>query len=230
MLLTDLLKINPLHFFLPPKAVPKSNYRVTLLLRNIQEIIRTEIMKKDEDLLSLRITVEKDEIYLTGEYQMTWLFLARWCAIRSIFFRVRLRPGRVSHNKAECRIVGYRVWDTSPSYIDFVRLVGKWEPFHKKRLLHSIVSSFPKVLSLSGLQWEVLIDLNYFLDQVPSIAGSMAGSIEVTQLLTDGDNLLFSVKSSTLLKPLMDFFGPEYLSIEFNDEHGDVQQLLIKKF
>ncbi|MBM9592876.1 hypothetical protein JWG41_20875, partial [Leptospira sp. 201903075] len=119
MLLTDLLRFNPLNLFLPPKVVPKSNYKVTLLLGSLRKVISTEIIAEDPDLESLEVSSAKGEVIMTGVYRMSWLWIARFLKVESIKYRVRLKPVSVKDNKARLKIVGYRVWDTKPRRFDF---------------------------------------------------------------------------------------------------------------
>ncbi|TGN09729.1 hypothetical protein [Leptospira ilyithenensis] len=222
MLLTDLFRFNPLNLLLPQKVVPKSNYKVTLLLKNIRTVIRTEIIDQEPDLETLEITSANGEIILTGVYLMGWLWVARFLGVEAIHYRVRLKPVLVKDNKAHCKIIGYRVWDTKPRRFDFVRWFGKVEPFHKKKVLDSILKSSPHLLSLTSLQWEIRINLRYFLELVPSIAGN----IEIQYLVADNSEIYFFVRSGTILKPLVDFFGPEYVKIDYIEEDRDVPLLL----
>ncbi|TGN19131.1 hypothetical protein [Leptospira idonii] len=222
MLLTDLLRFNPLNLFLPQKAVLKSNYKVTILLKNLRTVIRTEIIDQDPDLETLEITSDKGEIILTGVYLMSWLWVARFFGVDAVHFRVRLKPVIVKDNRAHCKIVGYRVWDTKPRKFDFVRWFGRIEPFHKKKVLASILKSAPELLSLTGLQWEIKFNMNYFLELVPSIAGK----IDIQYIVADHEELYVFVRSGTILKPLVDFFGPEYVRIDYIEEDRDVPMLL----
>ncbi|EOQ88749.1 hypothetical protein LEP1GSC202_1471 [Leptospira yanagawae serovar Saopaulo str. Sao Paulo = ATCC 700523] len=222
MLLTDLFRFNPLNLFLPPKVVPKSNYKVTLLLGSLKKVIQTEIIAEDPDLESLEVGSSKGEVILTGTYRMEWLWIARFLKVQSIRFRVRLKPVLVKDNKARLKIVGYRAWDTKPRRFDIVRWFVKIDPFHKKKVFESIMHEAPHILSITGLQWELLFDLNYFLNLVPAIAGK----IEIQYLVADHNELYIFVRSSTILKPLVDFFGPEYLKIDYIEEDRDVQMLL----
>ncbi len=225
MLLTDLFRFNPLNLFLPQKVVMKSNYKVTILLKNLRSVIRSEIIDKDPDLETLEITSVKGEIHMTGVYLMDWLWISRFIGVHAIHYRVRLKPVAVKDNRAHLKIVGYRVWDTKPRKFDFVRWFAKVDPFHKTKVLESILKSAPKLLSVTGLQWEVLLNLNYFLDLVPSIAGK----IEIQYFLADNGEVYVFARSGTILKPLVDFFGPEYLRIDFLAEDQDVPLLLWDK-
>ncbi|MCZ8342397.1 MAG: hypothetical protein O9301_05135 [Leptospira sp.] len=225
MLLTDLLRFNPFNLFLAPKVVPKSNYKVTLILSNLKVIIQKEIIEKDPDLESLEITSSKGEIILRGVYRMDWLWIARVLKIKRINYRVRLRPVSVKENKAHLKIIGYRVWDIKERKFDFIWWFSKVEPFHKKKVLNSIIKNAPHLLSLTGLQWEILFNLNFFLEQVPSIAGK----IEIQYVVGDNKEIYIFVRSSTILKPLVDFFGPEYVKIDFIEEDRDITMLLWNK-
>ncbi|WP_244594456.1 hypothetical protein [Leptospira ryugenii] len=196
----------------------KSNYRVTLLLKNLRSVIKSEIIAKDPDLETLAVTSVRGEIHFTGIYRMNWLWISRLVGVSAVHYRVRLKPVSVRDNKAHLRIIGYRIWDTKPRKFDFVRWFAKIDPFHKKKVLASIIKNAPKVLSLTGLQWEVQVNLNYFLDLVPSIAGK----IEIQYLVADNEDVYFLLRSGTILKPLVDFFGPEYLRIDFLEEDSDL--------
>ncbi|MDZ4724645.1 MAG: hypothetical protein SH817_00705 [Leptospira sp.] len=219
MLLTDLFRFNPLNLLLSPKAVVKSNYKVTILLKNLRSVIRTEIIDKDPDLETLEITSVKGEIHFTGVYLMDWLWISRIFGVKAVHYRVRLKPVSVKDNKAHLRIIGYRIWDTKVRKFDFVRWFTKVDPFHKKKVLESILKNAPDLLTVSGLQqWEVKVNLNYFLNLVPSIAGK----IEIQYLLADNEEVYVLVRSGTILKPLVDFFGPLYIRIDYLEEDENV--------
>lgn len=242
MLLADLLRFNPLHLFLPTKVIPKSNYRVTIKIDNLKSIIRQEIISKDDDLETMEVSTQDGQIYLKGVYNMRWQWAARLFRIPAINYRIRLKPLRAKNNYIFCQVVGYRVWDLREKKIDLVWWFGKLDPFHKKKVFNSIIRAFPSVLSVSGFQWEVSINMNHFLAMVPDLAKSMSGSVaapvagslagsvvdtvDIQNVSVGNGEIYLYTKSTSMLKPLMDFFGPEYLEVDFVDEHMDEQRLL----
>ncbi len=249
MHLVDLLRFNPLHLFLPAKVTPKSNYRVTIKIEALKDIIHDQIIIKDEDLETLEVKTQDGQIHLQGVYSMNWLRVkpilglpTRLFGIHSINYRIRLKPQRAKNNFIICQVIGYRVWDTSERKLDLVWWFGKLDPFHKKKVFNSIIRSFPSILSVSGFQWEVSINMNHFLRMVPDlaktmsgsvaapVAGSLAGSVvdtvDIQNVSVGKGEIFLYTKSSSMLKPLMDFFGPEFLDVDFVDDHVDEQRLL----
>lgn len=83
--------------------------------------------------------------------------------------------------------------------------------------MEQIVEEVPEILSLTEVGNEVRIDLNYFLAEIPEVAGK----VSIQKVIPEKGNVFLFVRSNTILKPLLDFFGPDYLRIEPISENED---------
>jgi hypothetical protein len=213
MFLLDILKNNPLQALLEPRRPSsKSNYRATLSLISLKPLIDQEIVNETEGLESLDFHSRKGELILTGIYNPRGLYIPRILKMNDLRYRVTLKPIWVKNNKVRFKITSYHLKKLdSNSKWDLVYLFSRLEPFHKRILLQEIVDSFPTVFSLTKLKHEIKFDLTYFLMKIPSLAGQ----IEITHVDLDAGNVYFFIQSSKILKPLLDFFGPQYISIDY---------------
>ena len=50
----------------------------------------------------------------------------------------------------------------------------------------------------------------------------LTGKIEIQYLLADNEEVYVLVRSGTILKPLVDFFGPLYIRIDYLEEDENV--------
>ncbi|WCL48876.1 hypothetical protein [Leptospira sp. GIMC2001] len=217
MILNDLWKLNPVRLLWETtNSLPgmKSNYKVTLFLNNISHVVRKKIVDKRKDLLNLRLSSHNGEVILEGEYDPTSYFWAKFLRIRLIHYQAKLKVVSLDGNVVRFKFTSYSLDNPGRKKWDLVRFFSRFDPIHKRRILNTIVNGFPNVLRLTPIQWEVLFNLNYFLEQVPSLAGKIN---VVSAQPTDG-TVVFQLRSGTILKPLMDLLGPQYIKIEYTGD------------
>lgn len=217
MILDELLKLNPVRIFWEStQSLPgmKSNYHAILFLKNLDRYIQKKIVEPTEELESLNLDSKSAELCLEGIYNPRKYFWAKILRIKKIHYQARLKVVHVEDNIVRFKFTAYSLDNPGKKKWDFIRFFSRFDPIHKKRILNKIVRGFPNTLKLTPIKWEIQLNLNYFLNQVPSIAGK----IHVITALPDNGNMYFSAKSSVIMKPLMDFFGPEYIKISYDGE------------
>ena len=114
------------------------------------------------------------------------------------------------------RISDYKIWDGRPRKFDFVRFISRFDFFHKRYILETIVKLFPKFLSLTKLHNEIRVNLDFFLNKV-----KIGHNIEIKKLVAHNHKILFYVRSSVLIKSLMDIFGIDIVVVESIDSNTD---------
>ncbi|PJZ68350.1 hypothetical protein CH373_17475 [Leptospira perolatii] len=195
----------------------KSNYRITILLFSLNKVLKKKVVEATDDLESLEIDSGNGVLYLSGFYNITGLTWSKLLRTDFIDFRLSLRPVKVDGNKVRFRIESFRLYDHSPRTIDPIRLFSKVFRFHRRLILEAIVEEIPEILSLTPVGHDVIFDLNYFLAEIPEVAGK----VSVQKVIPEKGNVFVFVRSNTILKPLLDFFGPDFVRIEPISENED---------
>lgn len=221
----DLFNINPFDLFfkkIPVVHVEKDNYRVTLNLNSLNGVIHTELVEKSENLKRLVFDSENGKVNLEGFYNVSHYSIARLWGVSAINFYAILDPVWVKNNTIRFRILSFRLENHKKKKIDIIKLLSRFDFFHRKLILESIVKEIPEILSLTKLNNEIKFNTNYFLDKIPSIAGK----ISITKVYPYKGEVYFYVQSSTILKALLDFFGPEFIKLDEIDEGRDSLKML----
>lgn len=217
MILDELLKLNPVKIFWEStQSLPgmKSNYQAVLFLKNLEKYIQEKIVEPTEELESLKLNSKSGEVCLEGMYDPRRYFWAKILRIKQIHYQARLKVVDVEDNIVKFKFTAYSLDNPGKKKWDIIRFFSRFDPIHKKRILKKIVRGFPNTLKLTPIKWEVQLNLNYFLNQVPS----MAGKIHVISALPNEGNIYFGAKSSVIMKPLMDFFGPQYIKVSYEGD------------
>ncbi|HNH03095.1 MAG TPA: hypothetical protein PLP72_26310, partial [Leptospiraceae bacterium] len=92
---------------------------------------------------------------------------------------------------------------------DIVRFISSFDFFHKRYIIQTIAKLFPNFLSLTRLNNEIRVNLNYFLNKV-----NPAHNIEIKKLSAHNHKILFQVRSNIIIKSLMDMFGIDIVVVE----------------
>ncbi|EPG73435.1 hypothetical protein LEP1GSC058_3062 [Leptospira fainei serovar Hurstbridge str. BUT 6] len=195
----------------------KSNYRIAILLHSLNKVLRKKVVEGTEDLESLVLDAGSGILLLSGHYCIKGLTWSRLLRTDYVKFKLSLRPVRVEGNRVIFRIESFRLYDHNPRSFDPIRFFSKVFKFHRRLILEQIVEEVPEILSLTEIGNEVRIDLNYFLAEIPEVAGK----VSIQKVIPEKGNVFLFVRSNTILKPLLDFFGPDYLRIEPISENED---------
>lgn len=205
----DLLKaLNPFHFLVNAVQENHDNFRIQVDMRYLNELIHLEV-EKSEKLLDLDVVAREGRMVLRGEYHIGDNRIANFFRIYEVLFHVELVPVWVKKNQVRFRVTGYKIWNKKRKRIDIVRIVAFLFPYHKTLLLKKLVLLYPSILSLTRLQNEVRLNLNYYFQK----AGILSSSARVHKFELNPDRVLLSLRSSVVLKPLVDFFGSNIISI-----------------
>ncbi|PKA17923.1 hypothetical protein [Leptospira haakeii] len=200
----------------------KSNYRIAVLLHSLNKVLQKKVVEGTEDLESLVMDSGRGVLYLSGHYSIQGLAWSKILRTDHIRYKLSLRPVKVDGNRVVFRIEAFRLYDHNPRSIDPIRIFSKVFKFHRKLILEEIVEEIPEILSLTDIGNEIRVDLNYFLAEIPEVAGA----VSVQKVIPEKGNVFLFVRSNTILKPLLDFFGPDYLRIEPISENEDSMLML----
>lgn len=197
----------------------KDEYKVSLNLRYINELLYIQVVEETEKLDTFTIDSNKGKVYLEGNFITRYYPLAKFFKIDSVNYIVELTPIWVKHNHVRFKISDYKIWDSNPRKFDFVRFISRFDFFHKRYILQTIVKLFPKFLSLTRLNNEIRFNLDFFLSKV-----KIGQNIEIKKLVAHNHKLLFYVRSSVLIKSLMDIFGTDIVVVE--STHSDTNPFI----
>ncbi len=226
--LPDFFSLNPLDLFfkkIPVHHTEKDNYKVTLNLNSLNRVIQTQVVEKTDNLKKLTFDSQNGRLNLEGYYNVTHYSIARLWGVSAVNFYAILDPVWVKNNTIRFKILSFRLENHKKKKFDLIKILSRFDFFHRKMILESIVEVIPEILSLTRLNNEIKFNTNYFLDKIPSIAGK----ISITRVYPYKGEVYFYVKSSTILKALLDFFGPEFIKLDEIDEGSDSLKMLWKR-
>ncbi|AAN51138.1 hypothetical protein RBB68_15820 [Leptospira interrogans] len=223
----DLRKLifNPFDFFTGhpfAKENQKSNYKITVKLHSLNKILKKKISESDDPLESLEFDSENGVLILTGHFSIQGLFWSRFLKTEFVDYNVRLIPVKVIQNQVRFQIHSFRLFSHTPIKLDPIRIFSKIFQFHRRLILETIVEEIPEILRLTGIRNVITVNIDYFLSEIPDLAGK----ITIQKVIPEKGNVFLFVRSGTILKPLLDFFGPEYIRIEPISENQDSLLLL----
>ncbi|HMV42219.1 MAG TPA: hypothetical protein PK079_06820 [Leptospiraceae bacterium] len=187
----------------------KEDYKVSLNLRYINELIYIQVVEETEHLDTFTIDSNKGKVYLEGNFITRYYPLAKFFRIESVNYKVELTPIWVKNNHVRFRISNFQIWDSRPRRFDIVRFISSFDFFHKRYIIQTIAKLFPNFLSLTRLNNEIRVNLNYFLNKV-----NPAHNIEIKKLSAHNHKILFQVRSNIIIKSLMDMFGIDIVVVE----------------
>ncbi|KXZ25409.1 hypothetical protein [Leptospira santarosai] len=223
--LRKLIGFDPFDFFTGHSSKnesQKSNYKITLKLHSLNKILKKKISKSDDPLESLEFDSENGVLILTGHFSIQGLFWSRFLKTDSVDYNVSLAPVRVVQNQVRLQIHSFRLFSHSSRKLDPIRIFSKIFQFHRRFILETIVEEIPEILRLTGIRNVITVNMDYFLSEIPDLAGN----ITIQKVIPEKGNVFLFVRSGTILKPLLDFFGPEYIRIEPISENHDTLLLL----
>ncbi|EMI62681.1 hypothetical protein MAL08_01690 [Leptospira noguchii] len=204
------------------KENQKSNYKITVKLHSLNKILKKKISESDDPLESLEFDSENGILILTGHFSIQGLFWSRLLKTEFVDYNVRLIPVKVIQNQVRFQIHSFRLFSHTPKKLDPIRIFSKIFQFHRRFILETIVEEIPEILRLTGIRNVITVNMDFFLSEIPDLAGK----ITIQKVIPEKGNVFLFVKSGTILKPLLDFFGPEYIRIEPISENEDSLLLL----
>ncbi|MCB1140850.1 MAG: hypothetical protein H7A24_07140 [Leptospiraceae bacterium] len=202
--------INPFQVLIEAVEETRENYRVEVDMRYLNELIHLEILDKAESLLALDVFAEEGKIQVTGEYFVGDYLLARIFRVRTVLFSVHLIPIWVKSNHVRFQITHYRLKNKEKMKFDPVEIFSRFDPYHKNYILNILVSLYPKILSLTKLKYEIRLNLNYYLQK----ADLSSDSVKVSRIESHMNTLVLHLRSSVVLRPLVDIFGSNVISVK----------------
>ncbi len=211
-----LKEINPFQVLLGAVEETKDNYRLEINMKYINELMHIEVLEEAESLLELDILAREGKIVSRGEYYVGDYFLADFLRVKEIGFNADFIPIWVKGNQVRFRVENFRVWNKARKKFDIVKWIAKLFPYNRTLILRELVSLYPNILSLTRLQNEVRLNLNYFLKK----ANISPESVKIHKVKLETNKLIFYLRSTIALKPLADFFGADAIRV-FSISHSE---------
>ncbi len=186
----------------------EEEFKVSLHLEYINKLIFEKVVSDSEKLESFLIDAKNHFVFLEGKFITKNYFLAKLIKLESVNFRVKLKPIWVKQNAVRFKIVNFQIWNTIPKKIDIVKIISQFDVLHKRYILKTIVELFPEFLSLTKLNNEIRVNLDYFLKKVYT-----EHRIKIKKIFAEKHKVYFLVKSNLLIRSIIDFFGTNVIEL-----------------
>jgi hypothetical protein len=208
--ISDIIKVlNPFQVLISAVEENKENFRIDVDMRYLNELIHIEVLEESENLLDLDVIAREGKLIAKGEYHVGDYPLAKIFKVHEVLFHVELAPVWVKSNHVRFRVTNYKIWNKARKKFDLVKIVSRIFPYHKNYLLKELVNLYPHILSLTKLQNEIRLNLNYYFQK----AGILNNNVKVHRIDLESNKLILYLRSSVMLRPLVDFFGSSIISI-----------------
>jgi hypothetical protein len=208
--ISDIIKVlNPFQVLISAVEENKENFRIDVDMRYLNELIHIEVLEESENLLDLDVIAREGKLIAKGEYHVGDYPLAKIFKVHEVLFHVELAPVWVKSNHVRFRVTNYKIWNKARKKFDLVKIVSRIFPYHKNYLLKELVNLYPHILSLTKLQNEIRLNLNYYFQK----AGILNNNVKVHRIDLESNKLILYLRSSVMLRPLVDFFGSSIVSI-----------------
>ncbi|MDX1960267.1 MAG: hypothetical protein SFU98_16985 [Leptospiraceae bacterium] len=202
-------ELNPFQNLLKAPEDNKDNFRLDVDMRFLNELIRREVLDESENLLNLDAFAREGKIIVRGEYHTGNYRLARLFKVYEVLFNVDLVPVWVKSNQVRFRISSSLLRNKKKRKFDFVKWIAEILPYHKRIIIQELADLYPNQLSLTKLKYEIKLNLNYYLEK----ANLSPDAVKVHKVIVETDRLVFYVRSTIVLRSLVDFFGSQVLSV-----------------
>lgn len=206
----DIMKVlNPFSVLMQAVEETKENFRIDVDMRYLNELIHLEVLEGSENLLDLDVFARENKLIVKGEYHVGDYPLANFLRVHEVLFHVELAPVWVKSNHVRFRVTNYKIWNKVRKKIDLIKIFSRIFPYHKNYLLKELVSLYPRILSLTRLQNEVRLNLNFYFQK----AGILKNNVKVHRIDLEPNKVILYLRSSVVLRPLVDIFGSNIISV-----------------
>lgn len=194
--------------FLQASDEISEDFKVSLNLRYINELIYTKVVEDSARIDTFKIDSRNEYVYLEGNFITKDYLLAKIINLESVNYRVKLKPIWVKQNAVRFKVENFQIWNSVPKKFDIVKIISNFDVLHKRYILKEIADLFPNFLSLTKLNNEIRLNLDYFLKKVYT-----SHSVKIKKISADKHKIHFLVHSNLLIRSLIDFFGTNIVSI-----------------
>ena len=183
----DIMKVlNPFSVLMQAVEETKENFRIDVDMRYLNELIHLEVLEGSENLLDLDVFARESKLIVKGEYHVGDYPLANFFRVHEVLFHVELAPVWVKSNHVRFRVTNYKIWNKVRKKFDLIKIFSRIFPYHKNYLLKELVSLYPRILSLTRLQNEVRLNLNFYFQK----AGILKNNVKVHRIDLESNKVI----------------------------------------
>ncbi len=201
-------------------------YKVVLSLESLNPVLDQIVKEKSQRVRRLHVSSVPGEVRMEGEANPRKDSPARKFGIDRIGFRIHVRVRESRGNDVILRVQRIEIWNAQARKIDLLKIVGRFSARLRATLIQEITEVIPEVITVGHYAGELVFHAGYFVSMVPTLWNSL-GSIHIAGVrAADVNHVHFYVQSNLLLLGMVDFFGPQYLSLEQIQGESDSLRML----
>ncbi len=202
-------------------------FKVVLSLEALKPVLQKYVVERRRNLESLTVTSVQGLVMFQGIYLPDTDHRLSTMGYRRVGIEAQFRVRDTRRSQVFLDLHRFRMRDPSSSTVDLMNLASRFLPRVQRQFLRALATTQPKVFQLpeGNETGGILMDLDYFLQKVPGYVQNF-GEIRLVRVsVKDDDRVHFFVQTNMIMMRLVEFFGPEYLSLE-EIHDGDSIQLL----
>lgn len=201
-------------------------FKVVLSLEALQPVLQKYVVDRYRKLESLSAASVSGLVMFKGIYLPDTDHRLSTMGYRRVGIEAQFRVRETRRSQVYLDLHHFRMRDPSSSTVDLMNLASRFLPGVQRQFLRALATTQPKVFQLpeDNESGGILMDLDYFLQKVPGYVQNF-GEIRLVRVVVKDGRVHFFVQTNMIMMRLVEFFGPEYLSLE-EIQDGDSIELL----
>ncbi len=213
-----------------PNPFEDNLYKVVLSLEALKPKLKEHVITPARDLLHLEFHSDNEKIYISGGFLTREDDTLKSLGYDSINFLAEGLVQEVRGNDVVLNVEKLRLMNPSGTRLDLLRLASKMFPTIQRRIIQTITGRIPHILNYEEDYTRVIFHAEYFLAKVPAFTRRL-GDIKMLRVKpAEHDRVVFYVHSNLIMMNLVQYFGPEYLSLEEIHVDTESQEVLFESF
>ena len=199
-------------------------YKVVLSLDALGPALDRYVARRSELLHTLAISSDEGTAHFNGIYLPRPADRLFALGYQRVEFRSDFTVSGTIRNLVRLHARRFRLYDPDAT-VDLMRIASKLIPGIQRRFVRALCTSTPHIFQTAEIADEVLLNIEYFLEKVPAFMNAF-GEISLARVrVIENNRVAFYVQTNLFLVRMVDFFGPEYLSLEEIQDRDTMEML-----
>lgn len=203
-------------------SMDQHHFKVITEQNQLNLLAKTRLVTETEDLDEFQVSVKFGKINIMGIVNVQGRF-ARRIGLGRIYFNIMLVKEEVRAHEIHLNIRRFEVNNPEKSP-DPVKIFSIFSNLIKHRILYGLCEGNSPFFIVEPYR-VIGFDLSQILQQIPSEV-NLLGGIRILNIALEEGRIIWYIQSNLILRSLIDYLGPQYLSVEKLEENADALRLL----
>ena len=200
----------------------EEKYKIVTSQEALNDIIEKTILPAAIPLKTLKLVVTRKRLHIRGIIDGLKIEQLSRLKTSELHFDIGLSKQEVHRDEVFLAIRKFRVY--SPRKFDIWQWVNRYTTIIQSKIIQGLTTSETPFYESRKLK-ELCFDLKFVLNQVPTEI-NLLGNVSIMNLGFEKKRIVWYIQSNVVLKSIIDYLGPGFISVEKLDIDVDAQKLL----